>query len=180
MVDTLPARTGLVGGAVRIDERLGAQAPLPPRKGPLAKPRQHEEIEGAPVADEGEVDEGLPELVLAIDVLHEVRLIDDVDEMAGLGDPPEHAADADAKLRRLEHPLVEQLPHVEVRAPVVRGVESQERREQQALPAVVESVMELGLNREREAVAALAGMRGGLREAAWFEREVAAELDRAG
>ena len=133
---------------VRIDERLGAQAPLPPQVCPLSKPRQHEQIESTPVADEGEVDERLAELVLAIDVLHEVRLIDDVNQMVGLGDSPEHPADADAKLRIIEHALVQQLPYVEVRPPVIRGIEPQEGREQQALPVVVERVIELGLQGE--------------------------------
>ena len=179
VVDTPPPCPRLVGGPIRIDEGLGAQAPLPPRKGPLAEPRQHEEIQGAPVADEGEVDEGLPELVVAIDVLHQIRLVDDVDEMVGLGDPPEHAADAGAELRGVEHPLVEQLPHVEVRALLVRGIDPQEGGEQQALPAVAESVMDLGLHRERQAVAALPGMRGRVREAARFDLETAAQFDRA-
>ena len=177
VVDALPARAGLVGGPFGIDERLRAQASLAPRKSPLAKPGQHEEIDGAPVADEGEVDERLAELVLAVDILHEVRLVDDVDEVIGLGDSPEHPADADAKLRRVEHPLVQQFPHVEMRPFVVRAVQPHEGREQQALPAVVELVIELRLHGERETVTVLAGVGGRLHEAARLELDSAAQLD---
>ena len=179
IVDALPARPKLVCGPIRIDERLGAQAPFLPRERSLSKPRQHEQIQGTPVADEGEVDERLAELVLAVDVLHEIRLIDDVDEMVGLGDSPEHPADPDAKLGLVEHPLIQQFPYVEVRAPVIRRIEPQERREQQALPVVVERVVELGLSGERKAVAALPRKRGGLRKAARFELEITAHLNRA-
>ena len=178
VVDALPARAGLVGGPFGIDERLRAKASLAPRKCPLAKPGQHEQIDHAPVADEGEVDERLAELVLAVDVLHEVRLVDDVDEVPGLGDSPEHPADADAKLRGVEHPLVLQLAHIEVRALVVRGIEPQEGRKQQALPAVVELVIELRLHGERETVTVLAGMGGRAREAARLDLDSAARLDR--
>ena len=179
VVDALAARAGLVGGPFGIDERLRAKASLAPRKRPLAKPGQHEEIDRPPVADEGEVDERLAELVLAVDVLHEVRLVDDVDQVIGLGDSPEHPADADAKVRGVEHPLVQQLAHIEVGALVVRGIEPQEGREQQALLPVVELVVELRLNGERETVTALARMGGRVREATRLELDSAGRLDRA-
>ena len=177
-VDAVSARPGFVSGTFRIHEWLGTQAPLPPRVGPLAKPRQHVEIERAPVADESEVDQRLADLVLAVDVLHQVRLVDDVDELVGLGDAPEHAADADPKLGLVEHPLVQQLPHVEARAPAVGRIEPQKRREQQALPVVVERVIELGLHGEREAVAFLARMFGRVHEAARFDLHATAHLER--
>ena len=43
-VDVIASRAGLVGGPIRIHERLGTQAPIPPRIRPLAKPGQHEPI----------------------------------------------------------------------------------------------------------------------------------------
>ena len=172
-------RAGLVGRPFGIDVRLRAKATLAPRKCPLAKPGQHEEIHHAPVADEGKVDERLAELVLSVDVLHEIRLVDDVDEVIRLGDSPEHPADADAKLRGVEHPLVQQLAHVEVGAFVVRGIEPQEGRKQHALLAVVELVIELRHNGERETVTVLARVGGRAREAARLDLDSAARLERA-
>ena len=163
----------------RVDVRFGAQAPFAPRVGPLAEPRQHEEIEHAPVSAEGEVQERLAQLGLEVDVLHEVRLVDDVDEMVGLGDSPEHAPEPGAKLEVVEHPLVHQLPHVEVRAPVVGGVEPQEGREHQALPVVVERVVELGLDREREAMVPLGKVLGCVQEDARLDLHAAAHLQGA-
>ena len=100
--------------------------------------------------------------------------------MVGLGDSPEHAPDSGAQLEVVEHALVHQLPHVEVRAPVVGRVEPQEGCEHQALPVVVERVVELGLDREREAVMLLAGMFGRVQEGARLDLHAAAHLERIG
>ena len=99
--------------------------------------------------------------------------------MVGLGDSPEHAPDSGAKLEVVEHALVHQLPHVEVRAPVVGRVEPQEGCEHQALPVVVERVVELGLDRERETVVLLGRMLGRVQEGARLDFHAAAHLEGA-
>ena len=60
---------------------------------PFPKQREIEEVERSPRPLEREVDHRLAELVFKVDILDEVRLIDDVHEVPRLGDAPEHLPD---------------------------------------------------------------------------------------
>ncbi len=75
------------------DRQRAPQARVVCRKGSLPEAGQHEEPEATPVTVKVEIDHGLAELVLAVDVLHGVVLVDDVDQVARLRDAPEHLVD---------------------------------------------------------------------------------------
>jgi hypothetical protein len=67
----------------------------------------------------------LSELVLLVDVLHAVRLIDDVHEVPGLRHAPEDAADPGQQLPPGTDVPVGRLPDVEVGSLVVPGVDAE-------------------------------------------------------
>ena len=90
-----------------------------------------EHVNGSPLQFERDVDHGLSQLVLTVDVLHAVGLIDDVDQVMGFGLAPE---DLPGTCKQCPAILQEQgarLAHVEVRSASIVRIDPQEGRQSQ-------------------------------------------------
>lgn len=140
---------GFVVGLVGIDDQRRAQASLAAGEGAFAEPGQQKEVERAVFQYLGDAHHGLAQLVLAVDVLDQVGLIDDVDQVLGFGHPPEYLVDAGANLPAVGYVEVVELADISVGAFFVRAVDPQEGDDSQPPLAVAPAMAEFGLETER-------------------------------
>ena len=136
-----------------------------------------------PVAEPGDVRHGLSQLGFAAGVLHEVDLVDDVDQALRFNDSPEHLTCAEARFPAAAAGVTEQqkigFPHIEVGTARIRVVVAEERRHGEA-PAGRALEVERRLGDETACERALAGegAAGGERPA--LGAHPPRELDREG
>ncbi len=151
---------------LRTDRKRTAQARIVGIERPLAEKRHSIEIEAAPIAEEREIDHGLAQELVAVDVFNRIGLVDDVHQMARFGDAPEHAMGADQHLPVHAAVAVMRFAHVEMRAPIIVEIETTERHEVQRLAVFVPTVgkIELAEDRRIQMAIVLAGPLRILRE----------------
>ena len=119
-------------------------------KGALAKIRENKRAPGAEAGDEIQVRHRLAELVFLVERFDQIGLVDDVDEMARLGDAPKDFAQADAQIPIAGVVEPVRLAQIPMGALVVAGVEAAEGDERQRV-VVVELPAQFRLEGERRA-----------------------------
>ena len=88
----------VIGCLVIVHNEAAAQPAGAARIDALAVPGQKEQLQGAPVGGPCAVSHELAELGLFVGVLDQVRLVDDIDEVAHLRHPPGHPVHAETQL----------------------------------------------------------------------------------
>ena len=168
-----------IGRLVLVNDQRAAQAAPGSRKGALAVPGHEEQLQRPPVGGPGAVRHELAELGLLVRTLDQVRLVDDIDEVAHLrhapGDPVHAEAQLPFPVAGLAVKQQKGFPQVEMRAVRVRAVISEEGRDREAAALLVLGI-EFGLGREAARMRPLAGMQGGLGIPAAFQGEPAGDL----
>ena len=115
----------------RIHRLLPPQAPFAPGKRPLAEIGQVEGRELADLRKVADPDHWLSQPVLVVQILDCVGLVDDIDQMHGLGLAPEHRVDADREGPVALDQVQLGLAQVEMGTSVVDQVQSRERGDAQ-------------------------------------------------
>src|SRR5690606_31687695 len=103
---------------------------------------QQEQFQVAEGGNPGEVHHGLAEVVLAVGIFHQVDLVDDVDQVNGFGDAPEHLVDPGPQLPVPFDAVPVEFADISVGALAVVLVPAQDGGEGEAV-AVGEAVVEL-------------------------------------
>ncbi len=163
----IPERVGPANGQVRVESSrarlelrtvgIHRERQAEPAGGsgkrPLAEQRHEKDVDRSPALDQREVEHRLPQLLLAIRALHQIRLVDDVHQVLRFGDAPENLPEACPELPAPGHQLPTEHAHVEVRPVSILRVESEERLEQEGLATVVplHEVLRPESDRERRA-----------------------------
>ena len=83
--------TGFVTGLVRHRQRR-ARSPFFSGIGALTESGQQEQVHNAPVPHRGKIEHGLTELFLAIHLIHQIGLVDDIHQVPSFRHAPEHLA----------------------------------------------------------------------------------------
>jgi hypothetical protein len=76
----------------------------------LTEKRQHEQVNRTPIACQRKIDHRLAQFVFRIDVFHPVGLIDDVDQMHDLSDPPKNLAHTQPQFKIILQPEIAEFP----------------------------------------------------------------------
>ena len=68
---------------------------LNPGVRPLSESGQDEQVQRPPIPNQGQVDHRLTQFILAINILDQIGLVDDIHQMQRFRDPPKHFPNAD-------------------------------------------------------------------------------------
>ena len=162
---------GFVERAAFVDGDGKAQPPPHAGKRPFAEASEQKSVDGAEGLNPREVHHRLPQLLLSVDILDEVRLIDDVDEVVGLDDAPEDSAEARSELPALRGEAIGELAEVEMGPVRILRVDPHEWRCFEALATAVPPAVVLRLEREGSVAHRLLGEERTRRKDARVERE---------
>ena len=131
-----------------VDCRLSAQPTVFAGERPLPEIRQDVELPVPPIAEIVEVQHWLTELFLAVDILHEVCLVDDIHQVLGFRYTPENNVNPDLANPAIVLNLPVQLSYIGVCSLVVGRVVAEKRCEYELLITVCPVSIVLGLECE--------------------------------
>ena len=109
---------------IRVDDERAAQPALDAGEGAFAKTGQEIGFQPSPSGLPGQADGRLAQLVLAIAVFDPVGLVDDVDQMSGLGDAPEHLDQTGLDSQLVADKAVKAFAQIGMAARIIDGVDS--------------------------------------------------------
>ena len=122
---------------VRIDGWMNTRASFGARKISFPESGQHKKIERTPITDQRQINHGLSQLILAVDIFDHVGLIDNIYQVLRFGHAPEHNVEADGQLPiiRRVHPF--QFTDVEMSPLVITLIDARKRNKCKHVPSIV-------------------------------------------
>ena len=148
-VDVVLISRRFVDGTIAVDRQRRSQPAVDTRVVTLPEIRHDVGTQQSPILLPGEIHHRLAELVLAVDVAGGIRLVDDVHQVRGLGDAPEHRVDAREQLDRVALPRPVGLLQIDQVAFLVHRVPAQERNDRGTLVAFRIAPAQLGRRSKR-------------------------------